>query len=241
MCIDHSKAMRSVAQKLLRRHVEIGRISKATILDALPTNITDGKFDLIVAANVFAEMPEDRTLEALEVLISLLSQEGRLVLLEPGQSAHTRRLMTLRNIVLTRWCTLQVLFPCRRQDNCPMLTTSKSDWCHTTLSWSRPTLVRQLDELLGFNKHRLKYSAFVLGKSNGSLDDYRVIEGGTRDKRGIRAVVCGKDYYGPVRISAGSRGPHNRALEKSESYALLAFSTPPGHSLPEDTQVFSVE
>jgi ribosomal protein RSM22 (predicted rRNA methylase) len=161
-------------------------------------NWVNGKYDLIIAANVLNEIPkkEDTTRD----LIDALSEDGVLLILEPALKAKTREAMKLRDFILKTDKTLSVLFPCTHNNPCPMLKYP-ADWCHGPLYWEGTKLVSQIDELTGFNKHRLKYSAFVLRKNAENLPGCRVVSIPKKDKTGISAVLCCKDFYGPVKVS----------------------------------------
>lgn len=118
-----------------------------------------------------------------------------------------------------------------------MLRESETDWCHGTLEWSRPRLIQQFDDALEFNKHRLKYSAFIFQKEGELRTGYRVIEAGKRDRKGIQATLCGEKFYGPVLLRPKTRSSENRALERSAVFDRLTLSSPAKTNLPEDTQV----
>jgi hypothetical protein len=102
-----------------------------------------------------------------------------------------------------------------------MLDNGHSDWCHGTLSWQKPRLVRHFDRLTGYNKHRLKYSVLVFGRGFSTPTGYRVIQPAKRGKAGKQAVLCGKDYFGTVTLPKRMRSEGNRLFEKAESFDLL--------------------
>jgi hypothetical protein len=121
-----------------------------------------------------------------------------------------------------------------------MLSGSKEDWCHGTISWERPLFIQQLDELLEFNKHRLKYSAFIFKHAttpSPRKNYYRVIAPGIRSKKGIEATLCGPDFFGEVRLKPTERSDFNRPLERSSSFDLLEFDVPVSKELPPSTKV----
>jgi hypothetical protein len=145
--------------------------------------------------------------------------------------------MELRNLVLSELSSFAPIFPCTRSDDCPMLSTSESDWCHGTLRWERPRLVRQLDELLGFNKHRIKYSGFVFVNGGDLVEGHRVVSAPEKGPGGTTAILCGLEYYGPVRIRKGQRSDQNRPLEKADVYDRLLFSRPVSADIYRSTAV----
>lgn len=217
-CVETSAAMRSVAQKLLESWSGTSSVSRLAITAAMPARDA-GKFDIIIAANSVAELGEQQSRSILEELMARLAPSGVLMLLEPGQQAHTRRLMQLRDCLAT---SLTPIYPCTTAEACPMLAASADDWCHTSLTWRQPPLSRQLDKLLGFNKHRIKFSAFIFQRGAPLREGLRVITAPEKTPRGITAILCGPGgSYGPVRIRKGERSAGTRALERAGGFERL--------------------
>lgn len=226
-CVDHSAPMRRLASRLISSWRSGGLTSSLDVVAKLP-RAGEQQFDLIVAANSLAELNESEAVQALEALVALLSPAGTLIVVEPGQLAHTRRLMRARDALSE---TLTPTFPCTRQGPCPMLRASESDWCHGTLSWQQPPLNRQLDELLGFNKHRIKYSAFAFQRGVALRAGYRVTMPARKGARGIEVSLCGQGFYGPVLIRKGGRSAGTRALERADLLDRVGLSEPPSSEL----------
>lgn len=242
-CVDHSSHMRRVVQSLLQAKTKDFPELRFNILDSLERVPRSQRFDLIIAANVFAEMDASASETLLTELLSRLTPRGSLLVVEPGQPLHTRRLMQLRDRIATGG-DFSPVFPCTRIDACPMLRSSEDDWCHGTLTWERPVFIQQLDEMLEFNKHRLKYSAFVFKRSSHVThpsNRFRVIVPGERGKRGIEATLCGPSHFGRVRLKPVERSEHNRPLERSNSFDLLEFDQPVSKELAPSTQVKLIE
>jgi ribosomal protein RSM22 (predicted rRNA methylase) len=153
-------------------------------------------YDLILAANVLNEIPEDKIKPTLNELLEWLAPEGALVLLEPALKPATHRAMRARDYLLAQDRALNPLFPCTRRDACPMLQREPDNWCHGTLRWEEPRLTQQLDELLGFNKHRIKYCGFVFQRGAQMLNGKRILGDPVKRKHGTEVLVCGPDAYG---------------------------------------------
>jgi ribosomal protein RSM22 (predicted rRNA methylase) len=232
-CVDSSPQMRDVAKVLLSASPMRERLTKLSILSDVPA----GSYDLIVASNVLAELDEKQQSEILHTFLAHLAPHGFLLLMEPGQQGHTRRLMSVRDRILRERHDISPLFPCHRKDDCPMLTTSLEDWCHGTIEWQQPPLSRQLDKLLGFNKHRIKYSAFVFRQGVDVRPGTRVLTPPRKNARGIDTLVCGPDYYGLVTIRKGSRSDATRPLEKCGIYDRLTFSKPVNSEISADFEI----
>lgn len=232
-CVDSSPHMRAVAKTLLGASPVHEQLINLSILSDIPA----GTYDLIIASNVLAELDEAQQLERIENFLTQLAPQGILLLMEPGQQRHTRRLMSIRDRILRQRQDINPLFPCHRRDDCPMLASSVDDWCHGTIEWQQPPLSRQLDKLLGFNKHRIKYSAFVFQQGGTTRPGTRVLTPPRRGPRGIDTLVCGPDHYGLVTIRKGARSEATRALEKSAVYDRLSFSKPVHGEVPSDVEI----
>ena len=229
-CIESSPGMRSVAERLLLSWQGPSRVSSLSFSSSITEALRDEPFDLVVAANSLAELSEDAAAQLMQQLSSLVAPEGFLMLVEPGQPQHTRRLMKVRDSLCSAFTPI---FPCTRRDPCPMLAASEADWCHGTLTWAQPPLSCQLDSLLGFNKHRIKYSAFVFQRGGSLRPGVRVIAAAERSKRGTEVLVCGESFYGVTRIRKGARSEGTRALEKALAFERVELSAPAQPELPE--------
>jgi ribosomal protein RSM22 (predicted rRNA methylase) len=239
-CVEHSSPMRTVAERLLSHYKGSGRLSHLTILPSLPHTSTD-TYDLVIAANVLAELDTAAGERTIHQLAQRVLPGGYLLVIEPGQQLHTRRLMHLRDAVLARDPELTPLFPCLRADPCPMLVASETDWCHGTIEWRQPRLNAHLDDLLSFNKHRIKYSAFLFQRGGDIRNGVRVLTPPAKTRVGVETLVCGKDTYGIVRIRKGTRSEKNRALEKASVFDRVIPSQALNGDIGEDVVITQSE
>jgi ribosomal protein RSM22 (predicted rRNA methylase) len=215
--IEKSQPMQALAQKVVSTWSANNARGVVRIASHIPSDEA-ATYDIVFAANSIAELHDDLMHDTIQRLLSLLAPNGILVLLEPGQQLHTRRLMTLRDRLLEQHPTLSALFPCTHNNPCPMLRSSATDWCHGALEWIQPPLNAQLDDALAFNKHRIKYSALVMRLGATPQAGYRVLAPSTKGAQGIETLVCGGDFYGLTRIRKGSRTDGNRPLEKASVF-----------------------
>lgn len=220
--VETSSFMRATAQKLLAALSNVSE-SGGQIVSSL-NSVSKEPFDLIIAANVIAELSDTDARELVCSLQGMLSENGALLLLEPGQQLQTRRLMHLRNLLLRNDLALAPVFPCPRRSPCPMLEASQTDWCHGTLHWDRPKLVHALDSLTGFNKHRIKYTAFLFQKSGIATTGFRLLRDPEKGRRGMTVPVCGPDYYGEMTVPKGTAEERYRCLRRSEQWDLVRIS-----------------
>lgn len=217
---DISVVMRGIAQRLLTQKFSK---TKHYIEICTPTNV-NGEFDLIMAANVFSEMNEQKQIELALLLCDKLTDDGVLIILEPALFKETRNAMLLRDILLKAHSELVPLFPCTRSDDCPMLAKEPENWCHGTLRWDEPLLTRQLDTMTGFNKHRIKYAGFVFQRNGTMRAGYRVLQEAVRSKRGISLTICGARRYGEILVNADAAEEKRVSLRRANQYDLLADS-----------------
>jgi SAM-dependent methyltransferase len=218
-CVESSAPMRSVAERLLSQWEGMGSVRQLSVVSSL-AGCEGASFDLVIAANVLAEMERGASARLVERLASNVAHGGYLLLLEPGQQVHTRRLMELRDRVIAGG-ELVPQFPCTRSDVCPMLSSSATDWCHGSLEWRQPRLNARFDDILGFNKHRIKYAAFLFQKGGTLRDGVRVMTEPVKGRSGIEALLCGNELYGIARIRKGTRSENNRPLEKASVWDRL--------------------
>lgn len=186
-----------------------------------------GAFDLIIAANVLNEVDDAHAAALLDRFADALLPGGRLIVLEPALLETTRTSMARRDGLLARRPDITPLFPCTRRDACPMLTASKSDWCHAPLLWEEPRLVRQIDRLTGFNKHRTKYGAFIFARDAALRSGLRIVGTVEKSRRGAEALGCGADFYGALVLPKRHRSDTNRVFEKLRPFDRVEITPPP--------------
>ncbi len=198
-------------------------------------------YDLVVAANVLAELSHEQSVATLSALTQSVSRGGYLLLLEPGQQLHTRRLMEMRDRVVASRSDLAPIFPCTRSSECPMLSASATDWCHDTLEWQQPPLNAQLDHLLSFNKHRIKYAAFIFQQGGSVPSGVRILTPPCKTRLGTEALVCGDSFYGTARLRKGLRSERTRPFEKGKVFDRLLVSGSLQEEIAEDTAFAKVD
>lgn len=161
LAIDHNKAILQDAYELFGRL----KFSKATLRTKLanlnPKHLKDvlrgERFDLIICANMLNEMGTMAMRSSLlqQLLTYHLTENGRLLVIEPALQQTSRDLMELRDQLLP---VAKILAPCLHQAVCPMLAHNQRDWCHVYLDWKRPQLIAQIDNMIGNQKDFLKFS-----------------------------------------------------------------------------------
>ena len=184
-------------------------LCKAAGTDARRFNaVPEGEtYDLILAANVFAET--ELSLER------HLAPDGHLIVIEPALKETTRKLIRWRDGKAAEgW---KVAAPCVRSAPCPML--GREDlWCHMDVAWPRPASVAEVDRRTGLDKESLKYSYAVITKTGRTLADLggtvRVVSNMHREKGKAWAWTCpsGEGPLCKTEMLTRHRGPETAAF-----------------------------
>lgn len=186
LAYDSSLEMTKVAKTLLAQF-------NCSVVCTLPNQT----FDLIIAANSLNEIQDKVLYETtLQRLYDGLNPNGALLVIEPALQTTTRALMNMRDRLLLRFPDLVPVFPCTHKNYCPMLQASEQDWCHDTISWERPPLVKQIDEIVGFNKHRIKVSGIIFRKNGQVTGGTRIVSDVKKTKAGFEFLACSAERYG---------------------------------------------
>jgi ribosomal protein RSM22 (predicted rRNA methylase) len=155
----------------------------------------EGRYDLILAANVLAELPDARELRAL--LDRSLEPAGRFVLVEPALKESAERVQAWRDeLVAAGW---RVEAPCMGAARCPMRSQSEL-WCHQDIAWERPSFVSEIDRRLGLDKESLQFSYLIVTKAPAPAPTgWRVVSNPHRAKGRVWMSLCGR---GPELVRA---------------------------------------
>ena len=222
--VDYSQPMNDVFSRCVKNFRAVSDVHVNQLL-SVPDK---GSYDLILASNVFNELSVDAAQEVAGSFIKSLNPGGVLLILEPALLEATRNGMQLRDLILST-SALTPLFPCTRRDGCPMIADT-DQWCHGEMDWERPTVVRQLDFLTGFNKHKTKFSGFVFQDSAKLNDGFRVVAPPEHDRRGHAVQLCGKDFYYSVTLPPKKRAESVRPFTKLKLYDRVLISPLPSES-----------
>lgn len=168
--IDYSTDFLSLAQsivKTFRNCLGIGGPDRFLIrdLNGVPGSLQPAGIgepaDLLMAANVMAELSDAAVSAFPDLLETHLRPGGHALLLEPAQRRPARRLLEVRNrLGASGW---SILFPCPGPFPCPALER-KRDWCHHRLEWDPPKPVSEIDRITGMHKHLLNFTGLLFGK-----------------------------------------------------------------------------
>lgn len=130
----------------------------------------NGKYQVILAANVFNEIPEKHRQKTLESLIATLdsSSANLALIIEPGQEVHSRNLAGMRDNLLAQNSVsdLRVIAPCPHQSPCPLSSAAKrNDWCWFKGYFKRPPLLLEIDRRSRIEHNELAFSFLALSSA----------------------------------------------------------------------------
>jgi ribosomal protein RSM22 (predicted rRNA methylase) len=214
--VEQSDEMSCVASELHQACTEGTRCTQS-IYREIPA---DKSYALILVGNALNELSAPTRKSVEEALVAALAPGSYLVLLEPALLQATRLLMETRDSIVMRHEDLSILFPCTHTEPCPMKMKEPENWCHGSLSWEGTPLVAQLDELTGFNKHRIKFASVIMhrGQHEKEANAYRIVAPVDNNRTGTSATICGAHYYGPIKLRKRDRSDANRVLLRAELY-----------------------
>lgn len=214
VAVDHSS---SALQKLSERFAKLfPKVTLQTVRGDLAKPLElDGAFDLITAAHVLNEIPEDEFFPSR--LRQWLKPDGVVILMEPALPETSRRLLRLRDRMIAEgW---HVLSPCFRGAPCPALD---ADWCHQDLPWERPAFIRWIDERIGLIKKSLKFSCIVLSPQGEPYPKlWRVVSERFDEKGRTRIYLCGGAGRHVFVQNKRDRTEGNRAFAKLKRYDVV--------------------
>jgi ribosomal protein RSM22 (predicted rRNA methylase) len=187
-----------------------------------------GCFDLVILGNVLNEIGDPRRgqtlrMRILENCLQLLSDDGHLLVLEPGTRVHGRSLQRIRDSIV-RANRNDVLSPCPSISRCPLLVRD-ADWCHQELSWQRPESCTRLEKKSGLENKLLKCSHLLISNSRPTKKTGAgcLVGGLMKSSAGEKRYICqndgiftlsGKGGKLPKAVRDASRGETLQELPK---------------------------
>ncbi|MFI5263269.1 MAG: small ribosomal subunit Rsm22 family protein [Candidatus Kapaibacterium sp.] len=158
---------------------------------------TSGPYHLITMMNVLNELEEKNDEVLLNSLLTLLDNNGSIIIVEPATRIESRRLLRFRDLAAFR--NITIYSPCTRQANCPALA-NEDDWCHTDIAWERPPFIKAIDDIVGTLRLTLKSTYMILRKDGMTLGKalqkenlYRVVSERFDEKGRVRGILCGEN------------------------------------------------
>lgn len=112
-----------------------------------------------------------------------------LMLVEPSTQQDGRKLLQLRQKLLEKG--YHVWAPCTHEGPCPLLTQSKTDWCHDRVHFEAPTWFQKMEEQLPMKNRTLTMSYLLLRKTPpAKTQGVRVVGDRLEEKGKDRQLIC---------------------------------------------------
>lgn len=112
-----------------------------------------------------------------------------LMLIEPSTQQDGRKLLELRQKLLSKG--YHVWAPCTHEGPCPLLTQSKSDWCHDRVHFDAPEWFQKMEEYLPMKNRTLTMSYLLMRKSAPEkIATARVVGDRLQEKGKDRQMIC---------------------------------------------------
>lgn len=168
--VERSEKAVETAKSWLQKHLLNQLQADVTRLTSAPKNTS---YDVILAANVFNEIPKKHQFTTLKNLLSCLHktephQTSQLLIIEPGQEGHAKGLSALRDAVVheANLSHIQIEAPCLHRGDCPLSDRSqRRDWCWFKGQFERPEFLAELDRRTEIDHSSLAYSYLLLSNS----------------------------------------------------------------------------
>lgn len=132
----------------------------------------------------------------LSQFLPLLEKFNYLMILEPSTQDDGRKLMNLRAQLIERG--FHIVAPCTHQMTCPLLESSKKDWCHDRIHFQKPDWFQKIENQLPIKNDTLTFSYLLAHKKNlkkneintGNLRNARITGDLLNEKGKSRQLVC---------------------------------------------------
>lgn len=191
-----------------------------------------GPFDIITLMNVVNELDTEGEAERIDTLLSLLKEDGSIIMIEPSAKEQSRRALQFRDALVERGAF--VYSPCTRTGGCPALQHT-DDWCHTEVAWDRPAFIAFIDDLAGTLRLSLKSTYGVFLKRDQNLSDHflakrdfynsgRIVSDIFREKGRSRGFICNEYGRWEYVQNKRDRGEGNKRFADAERYDLVAMN-----------------
>jgi ribosomal protein RSM22 (predicted rRNA methylase) len=197
---------------------------------SIPDKVASGApYDIITLMNVVNEIPEDIDSALIERLLSLVNDDGAIVMIEPSTRELSRRALRFRDRFVGEGAF--VYSPCTKYGGCPALE-DEDNWCHTEVRWGRPHFIKAIDDIAGTLRLSLKYTYAVFLKQDKNLSDLhqagrnfsttgRIVSEVFLEKGRTRLILCNQEGRREHVMNTRDKTKENNAILKAERYDLV--------------------
>lgn len=114
---------------------------------------------------------------------------SEILIVEPSTGDKGRKLMQLRAELMAKGYSIWA--PCTHQEECPLLTHSKKDWCHDRVHWEQPVWFQQIEKHLPIKNNTLTFSYLLASKTPSPLKSRgRIVGDPLQEKGKVRWLYC---------------------------------------------------
>lgn len=167
-----------------------------------------GKFELVIAGYVLAELPEAQAGDLALRLWECCA--GVLLLVEPGTPAGFRRILRARETLLARGA--KMVSPCPANAACPM---AGDDWCHFSVRLSRTRdHMRAKHAAVPYEDERYCHAAFGREGIRLAPSAPRIIAPVAETRAGSRFRLCTGDGIAEIAVTRRDRDQYRRHSRK---------------------------
>ncbi len=97
-----------------------------------------------------------------------LKNFDHLLVVEPSTQLQARKLMQARKEFIEKG--FSALAPCTHQQDCPLLTQSAKDWCHTRVGFDQPKWFSDIENHLPMRNQSVSFSYLLLSRTLRAID-----------------------------------------------------------------------
>jgi len=138
----------------------------------------EGKFDLIVLAHALEDLfpppgGGNHELGFIRYLMTLLTPEGHLMLVDDSHPEQNRRILGLRDALVATGVEVQA--PCIWKGECPALKVTNSP-CYAQRQMDKPYMIRELQRAAEINLSSLKMSYIIFKAKNADSVKENVVK-----------------------------------------------------------------
>lgn len=132
------------------------------------------------------------SLNELQSLPHWIFELDHIMIAEPSTAKYARELMELRATLIAK--EYSIWAPCTHHLACPLLTKSKTDWCHDRVQWIQPDWFHNLEQHLPIKNHTLTTSYLLASKIKPTISYFGRIVGDELVEKGkTRWMLCRKE------------------------------------------------
>lgn len=186
---------RILGRWLIRQDARVKVFFRRQIIKDLSLLNYRKRYNIILCINSLAEIVKSEKIPVwfIHSLLKRLTDDGLLVIIEPALKKFVRRLMRLRDGLVSQRKGI-VLLPCLHDNPCAlMLVDARKEWCHQSVHWSPPDFLNIINEGLNREIDVLKFAYLVIAKNKVLYDrprGYRVISQLLKEKGKARCFIC---------------------------------------------------